>query len=169
MKSKILNTQLCNALQTNSFRQTQLVGQLDLTTNPNPAITPVTYNPSGVGGDIIPGTGLILTDLGVADSIGDPIVDVRAADADAIYGVLVFDTKGGTKEIGDRITVAKVGSIIVMNSNAAILRGAKVALVLATPGDVVTQGAEALFGIALDKASAADDLIRIEVKAQGYV
>lgn len=169
MKSKIINTQLCNAFQTNQFRQGQAVGQLDLTTNPNPSVTPVTYNPDGSGDDIVAGTGLKLVDLGASDSVGDPIVDVRTADADAIYGVLVFDTKGGTKEVGNRITVAKVGSIMVMNSNAAILRGAKVALVLATPGDVVTLTSEALFGLALDKASAADELIRVEVKAQGWV
>ncbi len=158
------------SLYTNQFKQTNEVGVLDLTTNPNPFVMTVLYNPGGAGGDIVPGEGLILKDLGASDYSGNiPVVDVRALDADAIEGVFIYDNKRATAEVGARITIAKVGAIIVMKASAAIVRGAKVALVLLSPGEVVTATTEAVFGKALDKAAAADDLIRVEVLANGVV
>jgi hypothetical protein len=167
-KSKVLGKQLCNALNTNQFEQTNIVGVLDLTTNPNPFVMTVRIDPALVG-DVIPGEGVILTDLGASDAVGPPFVDQRAADANAIEGAVIFDTKSATKQGGDLITIAKKNAVIVMEAAAAILRGAKVALVLASPGQVVTLTGEALFGKALDKAAAAGTLIRIEVLAEGVV
>lgn len=158
------------SLLTNQFKQTNEVGVLDLNTNPNPFVMTVLYNPGGAGGDIVPGEGLVLKDLGASDYSGNiPVVDVRAADATAIEGIFIYDNKRATAEIGSRITIAKAGAVIVMKASAAIARGAKVALVLATPGEVVTLTTEALFGKALDKATADGDLIRVEVLANGVV
>ena len=153
----------------NQFKQKQVVGSLDLTTNPNASVMTVLYNPGGVGGDIVPGTGLVLKDLGATDPNTIPIVDVRTADATAIEGVLIFDVKSATKEIGNRVSIAKKGTVIVMEASASISRGAKVSLVLASPGKVVTTSTEALFGKALDKAKVTGDLIRVEVLAEGVV
>jgi len=152
---------------TNQFKQTNAVGVLDLTTNPNPSVMTVLYNPIGVASDIVPGTGVKLVDLGANDAIGLPIVDVRTSDADVIEGVVIFDTKKATKEISDRIAIAKKGAVLFLEASAGILRGAEVALVLASPGEVVTQTTEIVLGKALDKASAAGQLIRIEVLSEG--
>lgn len=169
-KSKILGKQLCNAvsLYTNQFKQSNVVGVLDLTTNPNPFVMSAKLDPA-ITGDVIPGEGVILTDLGASDAVGDPIIDQRSADADAIEGIVIFNNKKATMTGGDIVTIAKKHAVIVMEASAAISRGAKVALVLATPGQVVTLTTEALLGKALDKASAAGDLIRIEVLAEGVV
>lgn len=170
-KSKILGLQLCNAtLNTNQFKQQNVVGALDLVTNPNPSVMTVRYDWTNASTDtIVPGEGLILADLGASDAVGLPVVDIRALDADAIEGVLIFDPKKATKDPGDVITIAKKGAVVYMESSAAIVRGAKVALVLATAGQVVTATTEALFGKALDKASGANEIIRIEILAEGVV
>lgn len=156
-------------LSTNQFKQSSVVGQLDLVTNPNPSVLTALWNPSGTG-TLIPGEGVILDDLGASDYTGVvPIVDKRALTTDAIEGVVIYDAKKATKDPGDYVQVIRKHGVVVMEASAAILRGAKVALVFASPGQVVTQTTEALFGKALDKAFAAGDLIRVEVLAEGVV
>lgn len=164
-RSKIVGRQLCNAT-TNQFSQTNSVGTLDLTTNPNPSVMTVLYNP-GSSNNIIPGEGVKLVDLGVSDAIGPPIVDQRALDSDAVEGIVLMDQKKATKEPGDLVSIARRGAVIFQEASAAIARGAAVALVLASPGQVVTRTTEILYGKALDKASAAGDLIRVEVLQRG--
>jgi hypothetical protein len=166
--SKVLGKQLCNAvsLYTNQFKQSQVIGVLDLTVNPNPFVMSARIDPAQTA-DISPGEGVILTDLGASDAVGIPFVDIRTDDADAIEGAVIFNNKKATVTGGDIITIAKKHAVIVMEASAAILRGATVALVLATPGQVVTATTEAVFGKALDKASASGDLIRVEILAEG--
>lgn len=157
-------------LNVNQFAQGPVVGQLDLVTNPNPSVMTVRYNDQAtITNEIIPGEGAKLVDLGANDSVGPPIVDERTADADAIFGVKISDTKQNTVNPGAIFEIAGKGGVIWMNANAAILRGAKVALVLATPGNVVTLGAEEQYGIALDKAAGADTLLRVQITAEGWV
>lgn len=168
--SKLIGKQLTNAISvtTNQFKQSNTIGSLDLTTNPNPSVMYCKWNPTATSTlTLVPGEGVILKDLGASDSVGLPIVDKRAADANAIEGVAIFDNKLAKKSPGDIISVAKFGAVVFMEASAAILRGASVALVLATPGQVVTTTTETAFGKALDKASAAGDLIRIEILSQG--
>jgi len=161
---------LCNSdFQTNQFNQRQAVGELALTTNPNANVMTVVWQPGGTG-TMVPGSGVLLDDLGASDYSGiAPLIDKRAADANPIEGILIADTKKATKDPGDVLSIAKQGTVIWMLANAAILRGAKLALVLAKPGYVVTLTAEALCGKALDKATAQDDLIRVEILANGVV
>lgn len=160
-----------STLNQNQFKQSRVLGEPDLTLNPTPNVYSVRFNPEAtVDTDFLtPGEGVKLVDLAGNDVNGVPIVDERAADADAIFGVKIFDTKNGSNDPSDIVQVAGKDAVIWMNAGAAIARGAKVALVLATPGNVVTQTTEALFGLALDKATAADQLIRVQVKAEGYV
>lgn len=149
----------------NQFSQNAEVGELDLQTNGNPATFTVKLSPSYAGGGMVPGEGAKLVDLGGSDIKGvNPIVDVRALDADAIFGVKVSNTKKNTNEAGEIIQVAGAGAVMWLNAGAAILRGANVALVLATPGNVVTATTETVLGVALDKATAADQLIRVLIK-----
>lgn len=164
----LVGTQLCNATQyTNQFKQTQSEGVLDLGTNPNPFVMYCRYNPVGIGGDITPGTGVKLVDIGANDAEGPPIVDVRTLDADVIEGVYVLDPRNATKGIESMLSVAKKGAVVTFEASAAIARGAKVALVLASPGQVATQTVETVLGKALDKATASGELIRVEILAEG--
>lgn len=144
---------------TNQFNQTNVIGSLDLVTNPNPGVFYCRYYHAS--DTLQAGEGVILTDRGASDTPGSPIVTQRAADANAIFGVNVFDPKDAEKSSGDRINVATSGAVIWMEASAAISRGASVALVLATPGQVVTRTTETVLGTALDKASASGDLVRV--------
>jgi len=155
-------------LYTNQFKQGNAVGTLDLNVNPNPFSMVVQYQSGGTG-NLVPGEGVILDDLGASDYNSLPQVDKRALTADAIEGVVIFDPKRASATPGTRITIAKKHAVVFMNSGAALLRGAKVELVLATAGNVITQSAGALFGKALDKATAADELIRVEILTDGVV
>jgi hypothetical protein len=149
----------------NQFKQAAAVGEVDLQTNPNPNIfTARFYDVSATAlTTLVPGEGTILVDLGASDFGGVPIVDERAADSDTIFGIKTFSTKKNDAESNDIVQVAGSGTVIWMNAGAAIVRGASVALVLATPGNVITRTTETIAGTALDKATGANQLIRVLV------
>lgn len=172
-KTSVLGITLCNAapqFNQNQFRQTATVGMLDLITNPNPAVMDVKYDPEATSTlTVVPGEGLKLIDNGATDpKTSLPIVDKRAADSDAIFGVKTFSTKENEDGPDENFSIAMEGAVIFMNAGAAITRGAPVALVQATPGNIVTRTTEEIFGIALDKAAAADELIRVKITARGF-
>lgn len=149
------------SLNQNQFTQVKIVGELDLRVAQNPSVFPFRIDPDSAGADIVPGTGVILADGGANDPLGLPLVDERSADGDAISGVIIYSTKQSKYQPADPVQVAGRGSVIVMEASAAISRGADVALVLASPGQVVTQTTETVLGTALDKASASGDLVRV--------
>jgi len=149
----------------NQFKQSTVVGELDLQTSANPAVFTVLLSPESATTGMVPGEGVKLVDLGASDFRGiNPIVDVRALDADAIFGVKVFNTKKNSNVAGEVIQIAGKGAAIWLNAGAAILRGASVDLVLATPGNVVMADGATVLGVALDKATAADQLIRVLIQ-----
>jgi len=146
----------------NQFGLNTEIGQLDLQANGSPAVFTCKLSPSYAGGGVVPGEGVDLVDLAASDIKGiNPIVGVRALTTTAIFGVKISNTKSNTSAKGDIVQIAGPGSVIWLNSNAAIVRGASVELVLATPGNVVTRSTGTTLGRALDKASAADELIRV--------
>ena len=151
----------------NQFNQTPVVGDLDLQTNPNPATFTCLFKDKSETADttMVPGEGAKLIDLETADISGvNPIVDERALVSDPIFGVKIFNTKKNASVDGELVQIAGEGAVVFMNSGAAILRGAKVELVLATPGNVVTYSSGSEFGTALDKVSAADKIVRVLIK-----
>ena len=156
----------------NQFKQTAVVGELDLQTNPNPATFTCLFKDKSetAATTLVPGEGAMLVDLDTADVAGIlPIVDERGAVGDPIFGVKIFTTKKNDSEDGDIVQIAGEGAVIFMNSNAAFLRGAKLSLVLATPGNVATIAATGeVVGIALDKATAADQIVRVLIKPEGF-
>jgi len=151
----------------NQFKQTAVVGDIDLQTNPNPALFPCLFKDASETADtvVIPGEPVKLVDLGASDIVGPPIVDEMADDNDGgALGVVVYTTKENTHSDGDIVQVAGEGTVIYLEASAAIARGAKVSAVLASPGQVVTTTTEDELGTALDKASASGDLIRVLIK-----
>jgi len=151
----------------NQFAQTPVVGELDLQTNPNPATFTCLFKDKSetAATTLVPGEGAKLIDLDTADIVGiNPIVDERALVGDPIFGVKVFTTKKNEAVDGEIVQIAGEGAVIFMNSDAAILRGAEVELVLATPGNVKTYSSGSKAGIALDKVTAADKIIRVLIK-----
>lgn len=147
----------------NQFTQTPVVGDIDLATTDRANVFTCRFIDASAtaGTTLVPGEGVNLVDLGASDSAGPPIVDERAANTDAIFGINIYKTEKNAAESGDRVQIARAGSVIFMNAGAAIARGASVELVLATPGNVITQSTGTTLGLCLDKATAANDLVRI--------
>lgn len=148
----------------NQFSQTPVVGDLDLQTNPNPALFTCKFDDisATAGTTLVPGEGTILVDAGANDPLtGPPLVDERAANTDAIFGINIYKTEKNASDDGDLVQIAGSGAVVYMNAGAAVNRGAAVELVLATPGNVITQATGTTLGTSLDKATAADQVIRI--------
>lgn len=152
-----------STLNMNQFKKSAVTGQLDLKAGGLDTTFTVRFNPSSAEESIVAGQGVQLVDLDTDDVNGLPVVDVLDADADVPFGAVVFSHKKGTFEPGDIIQVSYKGCVQFMNASAALNRGVGVALDVTTPGDVQAVGTNAQFGITLDKASAADDLIRVLV------
>lgn len=147
----------------NQFGKLPIVGDLDLQTNPNPFIFTCRFVDVSATANttLSPGEGVLLVDLGANDSQGPPIVDERAANTDAIFGIKTYVTEQNATPTDNRVEIAGSGAVIYMNAGAAINRGAAVELVLATPGNVITQATGTTLGTSLDKATAADQVIRV--------
>ena len=147
----------------NQFGQQVIVSQLDLQVGGlGPAFT-LRIDPDSSGSDMEAGEGFKIVDGGANDPNGVPLCDILAADTEQAFGVRIYDAKQGVVQPGDIIQVSYNGNVQWMVAGAALVRGAAVQLVLATPGNVVAKAAGALFGILLDKSSASGDLVRVLV------
>lgn len=153
----------------NQFAMGAEHGMLDLTTNPNPAVMTARFHAIEGGAHVEPGEGVVLTDLGADDTPGPPIVQQRAAAGEAIMGVVILSTKENLRGDTDLVEIAGFGAVVWMRASAALARGAAVTLTVATPGYVEAVGGNELFGRLLDKASAADELVRVLILATNDV
>lgn len=154
----------------NQFNQAALPGSLDLQSNPNPEVITCRLNPSSSYTTGIPGAvPLKLVDLGGSDTDGVPIVDVADALTDSTYGVSVISTKVGLTLPGDTIQVARNGAVVRMGAKAAINRGLQVITDASVGGLVQTIVGKTgkVLGLTLDKATAANQLIRVQILCDG--
>lgn len=107
----------------------------------------------------------------VASAGGIPKVVGCAANSDQVFGIINYDVKSALYGAGDKVEISQSGNVIYMVAVGAINRGVQVQLDLSYTGGVKTitgsSGAN-IIGWALDQASAAGQLIRIEVKAPNF-
>lgn len=150
---------------TNQFKQSAKAGQVDLSVTSNEALFTCRYNPEATSTlRLVEGAGVMLKDLGASDSIGPPIVDVRPDDNEPLtFGIKVYTTKKNNNEPGEIVQIATEGAVVFMKASGAITRGAPLALVLATEGEVIIATTEDVIGKALDKA-ADGELVRVLIK-----
>lgn len=139
----------------NQFAQTPMLGSPDLAFNYNTKSALI--NPSSVATKLQVGQGVKL----IAGASPTILVDQAAANEKA-FGVIVYQLKRNTYSAGQPVEVACKGNVLYLEASAAISRGAAVELVPAGP-TVVTKNTGNQLGIALDQASAAGDLIRVEI------
>jgi hypothetical protein len=152
----------------NQFGIGPAVGDADLSHSSGESIVSVRFGYGETAGDIEPGEGVMLSDLGANDTPGAPIVAIRTSEhTDPIYGVKIRNTKKAKVEGGDVFEIAKRGAVVRFAAAGAISRGAAVTLTLATPGQVKAVSTKTPLGIALDKASTAGDIIRVELTCDG--
>jgi hypothetical protein len=152
-------------LYANQFKKKPIVGNSVLGINPNPYQMDVTFDPSATGLTLQAGEGVVLKDLGSDDmaAAGIPVVAKRDHNYDAVYGVRIYSILKALPGPGDNVVIAMKGDVINFKASGAISRGAKVSLILASPGYVKTVAAGyAEVGVALDKA-ADGDIIRVEL------
>lgn len=99
----------------------------------------------------------------IVDVVGKSIIVDLATDAtDKIYGFLPYEVRKNTYAAGDFIRLARSFAVMKMEASAAIARGATLEIV-PTGNKVVTKTTGSIVGMALDKATADGDLIRVEI------
>ena len=91
---------------------------------------------------------------------------LATADDDDIFGYLVLNPKDQTYVAGEYAEVAYSTTIMHMTAGAAIAKGAKVESDVSEV-EVITQSSNPVIGIALDKAAASGDLIRVLILTPG--
>lgn len=102
--------------------------------------------------------------LDTASAVGVPKILSLSAASDPTFGIVAFVLKDINYPANARVEVATEGSVIYLNSSAAITRGAAVEADTSVVGNVITSaGINPIIGIALDGATAANQLIRIYV------
>jgi len=143
----------------NQFSITPQLGSPDLAFNFN--TKSVQINPNSIGAFQV-GTAVKL----IAGAVPTILVDV-AAGTEVIFGVIWSSLKKNVNLApGKYVEIACAGSVIYLEAAAAINRGALVEYVPAgTDGpEVQTKASGTTLGRALDQASGAGQLIRIEIQ-----
>lgn len=155
---------MASVFNMNQFKKKDIVGVLDQNAGGlNTAFT-VRIDPDSSATDIIAGTGLVFVDGGANDPLtGVPLVDVVTDDTDILSGARIYDLEKGLAQPGDIIQMSYKGCVHKLEAVGALARNVPVSMTAATPGIVKAVGTDAQFGITLDKATAAGDIIRIIV------
>ena len=138
----------------NQFVQTVEKGMLSLNRNYN--TIPVKIDDSETG-TLVPGQPVKLI-----DNAGKSILVVKAAaDTDDIFGYIPY-TRGKNEFLkNESFEIASQGNVLYLEASAAIARGAKVMPVIADHKIATATAGKSVIGIALDKAAADGDLIRV--------
>jgi predicted RecA/RadA family phage recombinase len=156
------------ALNLNQFQQGAIAGTLDLGSSDNDSIFRFRIDPDSTATDLQVGKGVRLVDGGANDPNDVPLVDGVTVDTQAPVGVILYSTENNDDySAGDVVTVATQGAVIRMQASGALNRGVRVALDADTPLFVQAVASNAAFGILLDKATAANDIVRVKITAEG--
>lgn len=148
----------------NQFAQTPEKGQLDLMAGGSVITCQVDATQSQA---LVPGQAVTCVD----SAGGVPKVIAAAADTADVFGFVKFSFKDQDFPAGAAVEIAIFrGSVMFMQSSAAIARYAQVMPVIAGQKVATAAGAgKRIVGRALDKATAADQLIRVLIDLPGAV
>ena len=141
----------------NQFEMGKEKGQLDLRFNGN------TFS-CRADSVLVPGQAVKLVDV----AGGIPNVTAITADTDEVFGFATKSTRRDAIAIGDVIEISCTSNVMYMEAGAAVAVGALVMPVVAG-SKVITAagGTKSVIGVALDKAAADTDLIRVYIKTLG--
>jgi hypothetical protein len=146
----------------NQFKQSAIQGQLDLEVNTN--TISVKIQDADPDARLVPGQCVKQVDS------SEGVIVVQACDAasDDVFGVINFGGKRPTYKNGDFVEISYFkGNVMFMTSSAAIAAGANVMPVIASKKIATATGGNRIIGKALDKATAADQLIRVTINLPG--
>ncbi len=142
------------------FKQSALVGQQDLTVNNT--IISVRINPAYVGGlPLVAGQAFKLVDVAGQIPVVEPVADAT----ETPYGVAIHTMKRDTYLAGDVIDLAASGSVVYMQTSAAIARNARVQVDPTGPtiSTLTALPTNASLGLMLDKPTGANQLARVQI------
>lgn len=139
----------------NQFTQTPEEGYLDLQTGLNNVLAVV--HRTGETTPLIPAQAVKIVDSFT------PVPAVEALDAvtEVPFGFVVRNMKDAEYPADARLEIARNGSVMHMVASAAIARGAKLQYATATNKVATAVGVNPTIGIALDKAAADGNIIRV--------
>lgn len=148
----------------NQLLQTPMLGQR--TNDPQPQMFACQIDPASAVAVINVGQAVKLKDIAGPQIM----VDICTGPTDGpVFGVIAFNMRKNSYVPGDTVEVVGSGGVLVLATGAAVARGAQLAI---TPNAVVgndpTVAADAvaghfIAGIALGKASAAGQLIKVKI------
>jgi hypothetical protein len=136
----------------NQLAMTALKGSLDM--NFSPFTISCQIDPASVA-TLYPGDAVKLVDVA-----GNTIIVDRAAVTDIPFGFVIANPKKSSFTDNDALSIALAGSVIYLESSAAIARGASLEYVVTGTLVKTNAGVNPICAIALDKATAANQLIR---------
>lgn len=142
----------------NQFAQTPVLGQVDMTVNPN--IKSVKIDPASTSVKLQVGQAMKLV-----DTAGVEIIVDEAAITDQAYGVIIYNPRKNLYAAGDTVELACRGSVVYLEASAAIARGARVQNTPTGPtvSTLTAYAVNCQIGISLDKPAAAATLTRVEI------
>lgn len=154
----------------NAFGMSVAKGQIDLRHGGGEPVSCAIDVTSTLGVDggagLVPGQAVKL----VNSAGGIPKVIECAADADDIFGFIVYDVKSSKFLRGDRCEVMGMrNGVMYMEASAAIARGAEVAIVVTGNKVVTAASGDRIVGRAFDAATAAGQMIRVTIDLPGAV
>ena len=151
-------------LSPNQFALSPILGSLDLHFNTE-VITSI-IDMSASGSILYPGQAVkIVDDVGAL-----PHVVPCTADADEVFGFIVYDRVHPSFTGGSRVEIAQSGSVMYLQATEAIARGVQVSLDYATLGGINSAAGNTgddIVGYAIDKASTAG-LIRVKLGVPSF-
>lgn len=141
----------------NQFAQTPLLGQIDLGAGPNNVISArIDPASTATAAQLQAGVAFKIVDV----QANDIVIDV-AAITESAFGVIVYNPRKNQYAVGDIVELACRGSVVYMETSAAIARGANVQAATAT-GLIATRATtNHRVGKMLDKPTAANVLARV--------
>ena len=142
----------------NSFTQSVVAGQIAMSTGEGSESLTVQMKSTYSGTALAAGS-----PVKYADVAGyPPQVDVAVpGNADVMCGIILYTPRANSFEANDIFQITTKGSIIYLPASAALARGSQVGLT----ADYKLKAANNLnyIGILLDKATAADQLVRVQI------
>ena len=147
----------------NAFTQTPILGLVDLI--PSPSVFAAMFNPASTGVLQVGSVVKLIT-----GPSGLPLVDVCSGPTDGpVAGVVPYNERKNIYVPGDIINLLGLSSYVYLKTSAAVARGDKVTTTSATltadptVATVSSPTTQYVTGVAIDVASAANQLIRVRI------
>lgn len=144
----------------NQFAQSVVKGMPDLRLSPN-VISCEVHSSQSVA--LVPGQAVKLYDV----AGGAPKVVAVTGDTDLVFGYISYNQKQATFAAGEALEISLDGGVLYLEASAAVARQAFIMPVVTGSKVATATSGKPISGVALDKADADGDLIRVFIKSFG--